>query len=137
MDRLELILQRADLVLEFQDPLDPGEVDALVLGQALDLAQLGDVARTVTAAAAGRSARGDEADAVVLAQGLRVHPGELCGDRDDEHRRTLVDPVTPGIRSQRLHLLDAWHYRIQPSRRRVAGTGAAPIRRCGPGPAQR
>ena len=91
---LELVAQPVGLVaqpvvldLELEDPLDPGEVDALLLRQALHLAEQRDVARGVAPAAAGGRARDDETEPVVLPQRLRVHAGELRGDRDDEHRR--------------------------------------------------
>ena len=45
-------LQRVDLRLEFDDPLDAGEVDALVLGEPLHLAQQRDVAGGVAPPAA-------------------------------------------------------------------------------------
>ena len=49
-------LQRLDLRLEVDDPLDAGEVDAVLLREPLHLAEQGDVARAVPAAAAGRAA---------------------------------------------------------------------------------
>jgi hypothetical protein len=61
-------------MLEFQDPLDPGEVDAVLLGEALYLAQDQDVAQRVAAPPAGGPAGGDQAEPVVGAQSLRVQP---------------------------------------------------------------
>lgn len=49
-------LERGDLVLQLDDALDAGEVDALVLGQPLDLTQELDVAGGVAAAPAGGAA---------------------------------------------------------------------------------
>ena len=61
--------------LQLQDPLDPGQVDALLLGEALDLPQDQDVPQRVPAAAAAGPAGGDEAEPVVGTQRLRVQPG--------------------------------------------------------------
>ena len=55
-------------------------------GQPRDLAQQLDVAQRVAPAAAGRAAGRDQAEPVVLAQGLRVQAGQLGGHRDDVHR---------------------------------------------------
>ena len=65
----------------------PGEADALLLREALHLAEQLDVARGVAPAAAAGARRGDEPEPVVLPQRLGVHAGELGGDRDDEDRR--------------------------------------------------
>ena len=51
-------LQRLDPRLELDDPLDAGEVDAVLLGQPLHLAQQRDVPRAVAPAAARRCGRG-------------------------------------------------------------------------------
>src|SRR5690606_11549729 len=71
--------QRLDLVLQLEDPLDAAERDALLLGEPLDLTQPGDVGGAVPPTATTGARRGDETDPVVLAQGLRVHAGELGG----------------------------------------------------------
>src|SRR4051794_26426293 len=50
-------LQRLDPRLQLDDPLDARQVDAVLLGQPLHLAQQCDVAGAVTAATAGGAAR--------------------------------------------------------------------------------
>ena len=77
-------LEGLDTALELQDAADPLEVDALVLAHALDIAQALDVLLRVPPAPPFRAGRGHQAEAVVLAQGLRVHAGQLGGDRDHE-----------------------------------------------------
>ena len=49
---VDALLQRLDLVGQLDDPLDAGEVDALVLGQPLHLTQQRDVMRGVAPPAA-------------------------------------------------------------------------------------
>ena len=51
------VAQRVDSVLQLEDPLDAGEVDALLLGEPLHLAEQRDVAGRVAPAAAGGAAR--------------------------------------------------------------------------------
>src|SRR5699024_6787925 len=68
-------------------------IDALLLGQALDLAQLGDVTGAVAPPSPAGAAWRHQAETVVLAQRLGVHPGQLGGDRDDERGGTVVDAV--------------------------------------------
>jgi hypothetical protein len=63
------------LILKLEDPLDPGQVDALFLGQALDLAQGQDVTQRVTPPAPRGPAGRDQAEPVVGAQCLRMQPG--------------------------------------------------------------
>src|SRR5829696_700613 len=82
-------LQCLDPRLELDDPLDPGEVDAVLLGQPLDLAQQGDVPGAVPPAAAGGPAGSDQPEPVVLPQRLCVHAGELGRHRDDEDGRVV------------------------------------------------
>ena len=64
-----------------------------------------DVAHRVSARLAGRARRRDEAEPVVLPQGLRMHPGELGRDRDHEERARLVhahaEPLALASRSSR------------------------------------
>src|SRR5947209_15366227 len=79
------------MALELEDPFDAGQVHALVLRQPLHLAEHRDVTRRVATAAPAGAARRDEPDAVVLPQGLRVHPGESGRDRDDEDRGVVAD----------------------------------------------
>src|SRR5690625_163537 len=85
--------QLVDLVLQFQDPFDAHEVDAVLLGQALHFAQPVNVAWRVTATAAGGTARRHQAEPVVLPEGLRMHPGHLGGDRDDVDGVVVTDPA--------------------------------------------
>ena len=82
----EAAAQPVDLGLEGEHPADALEVDALV-GEPLDLAELGDVAQRVAAPAACGAAGRDQAEPVVLAQGLGVQPADLGSDRDDVDRR--------------------------------------------------
>src|SRR5882757_11142546 len=58
--------QRVDVRLEFDDPFDAGQVDALVLREALHLAQQRDVTRRVAASPSAGAARSHQAEAVVL-----------------------------------------------------------------------
>jgi Transposase len=83
--------QRVDVRFQLDDPLDAGQVDAVLLRQPLHLAQQCDVAGGVAAPAAAGPARGHQAEPVVLPQRLRVHPGELRCHRDHEHRRVVGD----------------------------------------------
>ena len=76
------MLQPGDLGLELEHPLDPGQVEALV-GELLDAAEALDVLLAVAAAAAAGAGRVDQALALVDAQGLRVHAGQLGRHRDD------------------------------------------------------
>ena len=85
--------QFVDLVLHPQDSPDALEVDALVLGEPLNQPESGDVVRRIAPTALGRPARRDETHPVVRPQGLRMHPGQMGGDRDHEDRRVGVDPV--------------------------------------------
>ena len=78
--------QLVDQLLQLDDPLDAGQVDALLLGEPLHLAQQRDVAGRVAPPAAGRPAGADEPQPVVAAQRLGVQAGELRGHRDDEDR---------------------------------------------------
>src|SRR3712207_6999213 len=52
------------LRLEVDDPLDPGQVDAVLLGEPLHLAQEGHVARAVPPAATGGAPRAHQPQAV-------------------------------------------------------------------------
>src|SRR5699024_7983969 len=91
----DLFAQVLDLGGEFDDPPDALQVDALVLRQALDLAQQGDVTARVAASAACGAGRDDQPDPVVGAQGLGVHAGHLGGDRDAEQHTRLRGAVRP------------------------------------------
>ena len=86
--RVELGDPVADLLelgLELEDLADPDQADALV-GELLDALEQRDVAVGVAPAAALGAARLDEALALVDAQRLRVHAGELGRHRDDVER---------------------------------------------------
>src|SRR5690606_14599109 len=72
---LQPVAEPLVLLDELEDPGDPGEVDTLLLGEPLDLAELVDVALGVAAPAARRALRHDQAQPVVRAQGLGVHAG--------------------------------------------------------------
>jgi len=89
----DLGAQLLDLVLHRDDPADPLEVDALVLGETLDQPQLGDVAGGVAAAPLGGAPRGHQPHPVVGAQRLRVHARELGRHGDDEDGCVVVDPL--------------------------------------------
>ena len=77
-----LLAQRGHLGLELEHPLHAGQVEALA-GELLDAAQQGDVGVAVAAAAPAGAGRVDQALALVDAQGLGVHAGQLGGHRDD------------------------------------------------------
>ena len=72
--------------------LDPGEVEALLGGHPLDPPQPLDVLVGVQAGVLRRALRGDQPARLVHAQRLRVHLGELGGDRDHEHAAAAVEP---------------------------------------------
>ena len=74
-----------ELALELEHRLDPGQVEALLGGHPLDPAQPLDVLVGVEAGVLRRALRRDQAARLVHAQRLRVHLGELGGDRDHEH----------------------------------------------------
>ncbi len=96
--------QRVHLVLELEDPLDPPERDALLLGEPLHLPQPRDVGGAVSAPPTARARGDDQTDPVVLTQGLGVHAGELGRHGDDEDRR-LVVRAQPGDPDHRAHSL--------------------------------
>src|SRR5699024_1419446 len=105
---------------------DPGEVDAVLLGESLELPQACDVAGAVAAAAAPGALRDHQAQAVVLAQGLGVHPGELRRHRDHEHGRPVVQAVRAGHRRAPLGIR-RWRSGRRGGPRRP-GPGAGPQR---------
>ena len=90
--------QGGDLVLQLEDPPDALEADA-GRRSARDLTQQLDVAQGVAPPAAAGAAGRDQADAVVLAQGLRVQAGELGSDADRRDRH-----VRAGDPSRRDHV---------------------------------
>src|SRR5690606_8070093 len=92
---VDLVLEAAHPLLEVEDPLDAGEVDALLDREPLHLTEQLDVTDGVAPAPAAGAGRGDDPEAVVLAQRLRVHARELGGHRDDEDRQVLLVHVSP------------------------------------------
>src|SRR5262249_45984774 len=92
------------LCLELQYPLDAGEVDSILLGQPLHLAEHQDVPERVAPASAGRPARRDQAEPVVGTERLRVQPGQLSGNGEHVYGRVVGQPevvvhvVTPSGR---------------------------------------
>ena len=89
--------QRVDLVLELEDPAHPLDADA-GRGELGDLAEQVDVAGGVAAPAAAGAAGRDQAHPLVGAQGLRVQPGQLGGDADDEDGRVGLGRSGPASR---------------------------------------
>ena len=73
-----------ELRFEGEDALDAGEVEAELSGHLLDPAQALDVVLGVEARALRRAARLNQPARLVHAERLRVHLGELGGDRDHE-----------------------------------------------------
>ena len=84
-----------ELALEPEHGLDPGQVQALVGGHPLDPAQPLDVLVGVEPRVLRRALRRDQPARLVHPQRLRVHLGELGGDRDHEHAAPAVEPVGP------------------------------------------
>ena len=80
-------LQRLHLVGQLDDALDTGQVDALVLGQALNLPKQLDIAFGIAPSAAHGALRADQTEPVVGAQSLGVHPGQFGRYRDQERSR--------------------------------------------------
>src|SRR5690606_25167828 len=90
---VQAVLEHHDVLLEVEDALDPGEVDALALREVLHLEQAGHVAAGVAPSAATGPPRHDQSEPVVLAQRLRVQPRELRGLRDRQHGCVVGDHV--------------------------------------------
>ena len=78
---LEVVVQRSSSSSSSSTRFDAGEVQA-VGGELGDAPQPVDVALAVAAVAADRAGRVEQALALVDAQRLRMHAGELGGDRD-------------------------------------------------------
>src|SRR5690606_23570616 len=76
-----------DQLLQRDDPLDPGEVDPVLLAEPLDLAKEHHVTKAVAPPASRRPARLHQPDPVVLTQGLGVHSGHPGRDGDHQHLR--------------------------------------------------
>jgi transketolase N-terminal domain/subunit len=87
-------LQPAGLFLQFQDALDPGQVQP-VGGQRADVLQPADVPAGVPAGPARAARRVEQPFPLVDPQRLRVQPGQLGGDRDAEQAPVQVRP--PGV----------------------------------------
>jgi hypothetical protein len=81
---IALFSQAINFVLQLHDSLDTGQVDSLILAQALNLLQTLDIASGVTPPASLRTKGRYQANPIVLTQGLRVHSRELCGNGNHE-----------------------------------------------------
>src|SRR6266545_4591982 len=90
---LHLAFHLADALVHADDDLDAGEVQAQVLDEALDVPQPRHVRLRVEALSPHRAARADEADALVVAQALRVQAYHSGGYAD--HVAGLFAFVTP------------------------------------------
>ena len=88
---LHLAAQLAVLFLKFEDARDSSQVDALLLAELLRLREAGDVAQRIASRATFRTLRYDQAKAIVLAQRLRMHVGELAGRTDREDGQLDVE----------------------------------------------
>ena len=93
---VDLARHRRQPLLHGEHALDSGQVEADV-GELLDAPQPLDVAARVAPRVLGRALRPHQAAPLVDAQGLRVHAGQLGGDRDHEQRS--VDFVLEAHRS--------------------------------------
>jgi hypothetical protein len=82
----DLVAQAADLLGHAEGETDTGHVDPPLLAQRLDLPQPGHVVAGVEAQVAVRARRAEQLLALVLAQGVGVHPGQARGDADHEDR---------------------------------------------------
>ena len=61
-----------------------------MLREALHLPQQGDVPRRVTTSTAASTQWRDQTQPVVLPEGLGMHAGQLCSDRDHEDRSLVI-----------------------------------------------
>src|SRR4051794_39411431 len=96
LEGLEAAAGALELLLELEDALDPGQVEPELGGHGLDAAQALDVGLRVQPRALGRALGLDEAAGLIHAQRLRVHLGQLGGDRDHEHAALLLDDDARG-----------------------------------------
>src|SRR5690606_24757948 len=87
----DVLAQLRHLAFQFEDAFDPGEVDALLLGEPLHLAEHLDVAHRVPSATARRPPRTHEPEPVVLPQSLRVEPRQFCRNRNDVDGSVLAE----------------------------------------------
>ena len=91
LEPVDLIAGAVQLLLQGDDPLDPGQAHALV-GQLLDPLEAVDVAVGVAAGPAHRPLRLDQALPLVDPQGLGVHPGQFgTHDEDVARARQALD----------------------------------------------
>src|SRR5437764_2617592 len=109
--------ERVDLVFQFDDALDSGQVDTVLLGQPLHFAQQRDVPHGIAPATAGGAAGRDQALPVVGTQRLRMHPGQLRRDRDQVGRDFVV--VVGRSAEHRTHLLFSSSV--------ISGRGSCPV----------
>src|SRR5438046_877747 len=90
---VELSLHRLHDLLEREHPLDAGEVQPEVGRQLLNALQLLDVALRIEARPLGRALRLDQALGLIDPERLRMHAGELGGDRDHEDALVVVEEI--------------------------------------------
>ncbi len=91
LERLEPPGGAVELLLQHEHALDAGEVEPELVRHLLDAAQALDVRLRVQARALRRALGLDEPAGLVHPQRLRVHVGELGGDRDHEDPAVAVD----------------------------------------------
>jgi purine catabolism regulator len=91
-EAVDLGLELAGLFLQLEDEAHSGQVEA-ACGQRDDLPEPFDVAGAVAARPSGGADRLEQALALVDAQGLRMHAGELGGDRDAEQAAVRLHPA--------------------------------------------
>ena len=111
-----------DPLLHRQHRLDPGQVEPFLGGHPLDPAQPLDVALGVKAGVLRRALRGDQPPRLIHPQRLRVHVGQLGGDRDHEDaalvRRGRLPLPPPSTR---------WSLIAAPPRASASARGSAPL----------
>src|SRR5262245_30888394 len=90
LEPVEACAHLCQLVLERDHARDAGEVEPELGGQPLDQPQPVEVVLGVETCPTGGPTRPDEALALVDAEGLRVHPDQLGGDRDHVPRALVV-----------------------------------------------
>jgi hypothetical protein len=82
-----------DVVLHVQDAANALQVDALILGESLDQPEPGNIASGVASATFRSTPRRNQAHPVIGSQRLRVHPSKVSCDRNDEHRRIVINSL--------------------------------------------
>src|SRR5829696_6351860 len=105
---LVALFKLCDPSLEVEDPLDPGEVQPFG-GELLDPLQQLDIALRVEARVLRRALRLDQPPGLVHAQGLRVHLGQVGGDRDHEDAPLRVDRSGDRFAPDAAHAAPAAH----------------------------